>query len=130
MVEDERARRGVPLRTGGKGTYSIGAPGYASFEGEFGSSPVPSRARRGGTPRASSAPHAGRTRPAADRRGGRSGSDHPDAGNSALQQQRSGWLRGGAFDARTRARVVAFAIALWRRENRPPRMVAPASFPR
>src|SRR3989475_7883 len=103
---------------GGTGTYrvvSIGARGYASFEGEFGSSPVSFTSTEGNdisgvvlrlTPEDKARPR---------RRGRRSRSDQVDAGDIAPAAR--GSLRGRVFDARTGAPVVAFAIALWRRDG-------------
>src|SRR5438128_4308496 len=113
------------------GTYrlvSIEARGYASFEGGFGSSPVSFTSTEGNdisgvvlrlTPEDKARPR---------RRGRRSRSDQVDAGDTGTPAAR-GSLRGRVFDARTGAPVVAFAIALWRRDGIAlSRMLAPASF--
>lgn len=109
------------------GTYrlvSIEARGYASFESEFGSSPVSFTSAEGHgvsgvvlrlTPEAKARPR---------RRVRRASTDPADADPPKAR----GCLRGRVRDARSGAPVVAFAIALWRREGIASRMVAPASF--
>jgi len=121
------AFRFEPRATGTYRLVSIEATRYASFEGEFGSSPVSFTSTEGNdisgvvlrlTPEDKARPR---------RRGRRSGSDQVDAGDMAPAAR--GSLRGRVFDARTGAPVVAFAIALWRREGIAlSRMLAPASF--
>src|SRR5947207_2589738 len=121
------AFRFEPRATGTYRLVSIEARKYASFEGGFGSSPVSFTSTEGNdisgvvlrlTPEDKARPR---------RRGRRSGSDQVDAGDIAPAAR--GSLRGWGFDARTGAPVVAFAIALWRREGIAlSRMLAPASF--
>ena len=116
--------RFAPRATGTYRLVSIEARSYASFEGDFGSSPVSFTSTEGNdisgvvlrlTP-------GDKARP---RRGRRRSSDQDDAGTQAAR----GSLRGRVSDARTGAPVVAFAIALWRREGITfSRMLAPASF--
>jgi len=118
------AFRFEPRATGMYRLVSIEARGYASFEGEFGSSPVSFTSTEGsdisGVVLRLTPEEKARRR----RRGRRSGSDQVDAGDTAR-----GLLRGRVFDARTGAPVVAFAIALWRRDGIAlSRMLAPASF--
>src|SRR5438105_1327807 len=122
------AFRFAPRATGTYPLVSIEARGYASFQGEFGSSPVSFTSTAGNdisgvvlrlTPEDKARPR---------RRGRRSRSDQVDAGDIGAPAAR-GSLRGRVFDARTGAPVVAFAIALWRRDGIAlSRMLAPASF--
>src|SRR5205085_244828 len=121
------AFRFEPRATGTYRLVSIEARGYASFEGEFGRSPVSFTSTEGSdisgvvlrlTPEDKARPR---------RRRRRSGSDQVDAGDTAPAAR--GSLRGRVLDARTGAPVVAFAIALWRRDGIAlSRMLAPASF--
>ncbi|TMB10940.1 MAG: PDZ domain-containing protein [Deltaproteobacteria bacterium] len=121
------AFRFAPRTTGTYRLVSIEARSYASFEGEFGSSPVSFTSTEGNdisgvvlrlTPEDKARPR---------RRGRRSGSEPVDAGDVAPAAR--GSLRGRVVDARTGAPVVAFAIALWRRDGIAlSRMLAPASF--
>src|SRR5437016_72812 len=103
------AFRFAPRATGTYRLVSIEARGYASFEGEFGSSPVSFTSTEGSdisgvVLRLTPEENARRRR-----RGRRSGSDQVDAGDIAPTAR--GSLRGRVFDARTGAPVVAFAIA-------------------
>jgi hypothetical protein len=119
------AFRFAPRATGMYRLVSIQARRYASFEGEFGSSPVSFTSTEGNdisgvvlrlTPEDKARPR---------RRGRR---DRVDAGDTGAPAAR-GSLRGRVLDARTGAPVVAFAIALWRRDGIAlSRMLAPASF--
>ncbi len=122
------AFRFAPRATGTYRLVSIEARGYASFEGEFGSSPVSFTSTEGNdisgvvlrlTPEDKARPR---------RRGRRRSSDQGDAEDAGTPMAR-GSLRGRVFDAHTGAPVVAFAIALWRRNGIAlSRMLSPASF--
>ncbi|HYS08376.1 MAG TPA: carboxypeptidase regulatory-like domain-containing protein [Myxococcales bacterium] len=118
------AFRFAPRTTGTYRLVSIEARGYASFESEFGSSPVSFTSAEGHhvsgvvlrlTPEDKARPR---------RRVRRASSDPADADPPKARGSLRGWVR----DARSGAPVVAFAIALWRREGIASRMVAPASF--
>ncbi len=118
------AFRFAPRTTGTYRLVSIEARGYASFESEFGSSPVSFTSAEGHhvsgvvlrlTPEDKARPR---------RRVRRASSDPADADPPQARGSLRGWVR----DARSGAPVVAFAIALWRREGIASRMVAPASF--
>src|SRR5437763_8769905 len=110
------AFRFEPRATGTYRLVSIAARGYASFEGGFGSSPVSFTSTEGNdisgvvlrlTPEDKARPrHWGRRRTGDEVDGG-------DAGTRIAH----GSLRGRVFDASTRAPVVAFAVALWRRNG-------------
>src|SRR2546427_1372517 len=121
------AFRFAPRATGTYRLVSIEARGYASFEGGFGRSPA-SFSRTQGSDISGGALRLTPEDKAPSRpRGRRSGSDQVDAGDIAPAAR--GSLRGRVFDARTGAPVVAFAIALWRRDGIAlSRMLAPASF--
>src|SRR5882724_8774941 len=122
------AFRFAPRATGTYRLVSIEARGYASFEGDFGSSPVSFTSTEGNdisgvvlrlTPGDKARPR---------HRGRRRSSDQVDAGDGGMPAAR-GSLRGRVIDARSGAPVVAFAIALWRRDGIAlSRMIAPASF--
>jgi len=122
------AFRFAPRATGTYRLVSIEARGYASFEGDFGSSPVSFTSTEGNdisgvvlrlTPGDKARPR---------HRGRRRSSDQVDAGDGGTPAAR-GSLRGRVIDARSGAPVVAFAIALWRRDGIAlSRMIAPASF--
>ena len=121
------AFRFAPQATGTYRLVSIQARGYASFEGEFGSSPVSFTSTEGNDISGVVLRLTPEDKARRRRRGRRSGSDHVDAGDIAPAAR--GSLRGRVFDARTGAPVVAFAIALWRRDGIAlSRMLAPASF--
>src|SRR5207253_10914250 len=99
-----------------------------SFEGGFGSRPG-SFTSTGGNDISGVVLRLTPEDKARPRRGGRRrSSDQVDAGDAGAPAAR-GSLRGRVFDARTGAPVVAFAIALWRRDGIAfSRMLAPASF--
>lgn len=115
------------------GTYrlvSIEAKGYASFEGDFGRSPVSFtsvagkdvdgvvlrlRPERPGPPGG----------PGPDRRAGRGDGGKVDA---VASEQATGSLAGRVLDARTGAPIAAFAIALFRRDGVAAERMAPSSF--
>jgi len=109
------AFRFEPRATGTYRLVSIEARGYASFEGEFGSSPVSFTSTEGSDISGVVLRLTPEDKARRRRRGRRSGSDQVDAGDIAPATR--GSLRGRVFDARTGAPVVAFAIALWRRDG-------------
>src|SRR3989475_1270040 len=122
------AFRFEPRATGTYRLVSLEARGGASFAGGFGSSPVSFTSTEGNdisgvvlrlTPEDKARPR---------RRGRRRSSDQGDAEDAGTPMAR-GSLRGRVFDAHTGAPVVAFAIALWRRNGIAlSRMLSPASF--
>src|SRR3989454_4890146 len=109
------AFRFEPRATGTYRLVSIEARGYASFEGEFGSSPVSFTSTEGSDISGVVLRLTPEDKARRRRRGRRSGSDQVDAGDIAPATR--GSLRGRVFDSRTGAPVVAFAIALWRRDG-------------
>jgi hypothetical protein len=113
--------RFAPRAPGTYGLVSVEAKGYSPFESEFGHSPVsftsvPGKDVSGIV-----------LRLARERKNGRRvrrTRDAPDAGEPST----TGSLFGRVVDARSRAPVAAFAIALFRRDGVATRLVAPASF--
>src|SRR5438132_3156421 len=100
------AFRFAPRTTGTYRLVSIEARGYASFEGEFGSSPVSFTSTEGSDISGVVLRLTPEDKARRRRRGRRSGSDQVDAGDIAPTAR--GSLRGRVFDARTGAPVVAF----------------------
>src|SRR5262249_1513236 len=122
------AFRFAPRTPGAYRLVSIEARGYASFEGEFGSSPVTFTSTEGKDISGVVLRLAPEDKARPRRRGPRRGGDALDAGDAAGPSAR-GSLRGRVVDARTGTPVVAFAIALWRREGiAVSRMLASATF--
>ena len=113
---------------GGTGIYrhiSIEAKGYTPFESEFGRSPV-SFTSTAGKDVTGVVLRLARKRARPPGRAAREDRDQTDAGVRAPSG--SGSLHGRVFDARTRAPVAAFAVALWQREGiAVSRMIASAS---
>src|SRR6266404_8532330 len=107
------AFRFAPRATGTYRLVSIEARGYASFEGDFGSSPVSFTSMEGNDISGVVLRLTPEDKARLRRRGRRSGRDQVDAGDIAPR----GSLRGRVFDASSGAPVVAFAIALWRRDG-------------
>src|SRR5207248_3695761 len=119
--------RFAPRGPGVYGLVSIEAKGYAPFESEFGRSPasftsVPGKDVSGVVLRL-----ARERRRGADSDGGRR-DRHARDGADAGEPSPTGSLFGHVVDARSRAPVAAFAIALFRRDGMATRLVAPASF--
>ncbi|HWE22490.1 MAG TPA: carboxypeptidase regulatory-like domain-containing protein [Myxococcales bacterium] len=111
----------APRLPGTYGLVSVEAKGYSPFESEFGHSPVsftsvPGKDVSGVV-----------LRLARERKNGRQSRrprDEADAGEPSTAAA----LFGRVVDARSRAPVAAFAIALFRRDGVATRLVAPASF--
>jgi hypothetical protein len=121
------AFRFAPHATGTYRLISIEAKGYASFEGEFGRSPV-SFTSTAGKDITGVVLRLERKRGRPAGRAARDDLDEEDAGTHAPPPG-TGSLHGRVFDARTGAPVAAFAIALWQREGiAVSRMIAAASF--
>src|SRR3989449_2242535 len=117
-------RRGRQGRTGSSRSKPAG-----TLRSRANSAAAPSRSRapKGTTSRASSCASRRKTRPVPAVAAVAAGGIQVDAGDNAPAAR--GSLRGRVFDARTGAPVVAFAIALWRRDGIAlSRMLAPASF--
>ncbi len=116
---------------GATGTYrlvAVDARGYASFEGEFGRSPVSFTSTAGKDVAGVVLRLAPESKAIAAHRGRRREEEEADAGNRSAPAA-TGSLRGRVFDARTGAPVAAFAVALWRRNGiAVSTMLAPASF--
>jgi hypothetical protein len=119
------AFRFAPRAPGTYGLVSIEAKSYAAFESEFGRSPVsftsvPGKDISGVVLRLARE----RRRAAGSGRGRRADAAHDgaDAGDPG------GSLFGRVIDARSRAPIAAFAIALFRRDGVATRPVAPGSF--
>jgi len=119
------AFRFAPRAPGTYGLVSIEAKSYAAFESEFGRSPVsftsvPGKDISGVVLRLARE----RRRAAGSGRGRRADAAHDgaDAGDPG------GSLFGRVIDARSRAPIAAFAIALFRRDGVATRPIAPGSF--
>jgi len=118
------AFRFAPRAPGTYGLVSIEAKAYAPFESEFGRSPVsftsvPGKDISGVV-----------LRLARERRrtAGSSGGRRAQPAHGADAGDPTGSLFGRVIDARSRAPIAAFAIALFRRDGVTTRPVAPASF--
>ena len=116
------AFRFAPPAPGTYGLVSIEAKGYAPFESEFGHSPVsftsvPGKDVSGIV-----------LRLARERRNGGRRARRANDGGDAGEPSTTASLFGRVVDARSRAPIAAFAIALFRRDGVATRLVAPASF--
>lgn len=121
------AFRFAPNRIGAYRLVSVTARGYASFEGEFGSSPVSFTSMAGKDVSGVVLRLSPEEKRRGHRRGGRN-RDEADGGDRSAAAA-AGSLRGRVLDGRTGAPVAAFAVALWQREGIAlSRMMAPASF--
>jgi hypothetical protein len=122
------AFRFAPRATGTYRLVSVEAKKYASFEGEFGKSPVSFTSTAGKDVTGVVLRLAPETGASQTHHGRRRNEGDADAGGGTAPVA-SGSLRGRVFDARTGAPVAAFAVALWRRNGIAlSAMVAPASF--
>ena len=119
--------RFAPRGPGVYGLVSIEAKGYAPFESEFGRSPVSFTSVPGKDVSGVVLRLARERRRGADSDGGRR-DRHARDGADAGEPSPTGSLFGHVVDARSRAPVAAFAIALFRRDGMATRLVAPASF--
>ena len=122
------AFRFAPPRAGTYRLVSVEARGYASFEGEFGSSPVSFTSAPGKDVSGVVLRLSPERRPGAPHHRRRRSDEETDGGDRSAPAAK-GSLRGRVFDGRSGAPVVAFAVALWQRDGiAVSSMMAPASF--